>query len=163
MRIAPAVVLLAAVASPTCSRGPANPARVRVDDMSVVLIVLDATAAKYVGVYGNRLPTTPNIDALARDGGTVFTRAYSQAAFTLPSMASLLTGRYPMRRLQTRTRVGGETLAGAFRKARVATAAFSENPYVTTTYGFDAGFDAFHEYLPESFLHQDTLAYTQSS
>jgi Sulfatase len=163
MRIAPAVALLAAVASATCSRGPANPARVRVDDLSVVLIVLDATAAKYVGVYGNRLPTTPHVDALARDGGTVFTRAYSQAAFTLPSTASLLTGRYPMRRLQTRTRVGGETLALAFRKARVATAAFSENPYVTTTYGFDTGFDAFREYFPESLLHQGNLAYTQSS
>src|SRR5438876_3170140 len=68
-----------------CARAPHEP--VRTDDLSVVLVVLDAAGARYVGAYGNRLPTSPNLDALARDGGALFERAYAQSAWTLPSTA----------------------------------------------------------------------------
>src|SRR5262249_57413039 len=60
----------------------------------VLLVVLDATGARHVSAYGAPVATTPRLDALAREG-TLFERAYAQASWTLPSMASLLTGDYP--------------------------------------------------------------------
>src|SRR5437867_3686642 len=91
------------VAAVACSRRPVDPERVDVGDLSVVLVVLDAAGARHLSTYGNPLPTSPSIDTLARDGATVFDRAYAQSAWTLPSTASLLTGRYPRRQTQTRT------------------------------------------------------------
>jgi len=152
-----------AVAMVACSRRPSDPARVDVHDLSVVLVVLDAAGAKHFGTYGNPLPTSPNIDALARDGAMVFERAYSQSAWTLPSMASLLTGRYPRRRSQPRSVVAGPTLAASLHDAGVRTAAFSENPYVTADFGFDRGFDEFHSYFPKALLNADSRHYATDS
>src|SRR5262249_30080551 len=112
-----ATTAMAMLCLSACTGRPADPARVDARDVDVVLIVLDAAGAKHFGTYGNPLPTSPNVDALARDGGTVFERAYSQSAWTLPSMASLLTGRYPRRRTQPRTVVAGETLASSLQAA----------------------------------------------
>jgi arylsulfatase A-like enzyme len=157
------VALLALLGETGCSRRPTDPEDVRVDDLSVVLVVLDAAGARHFGAYGSARPTSPHFDELARDGGTLFTRAYAQSAWTLPSTASILTGRYPARRKQTRTRVGGQTLATALRDAGFATAAFSENPYVTMTYGFDRGFDSFHAFFPKALLDEDPRFYRTES
>jgi arylsulfatase A-like enzyme/Flp pilus assembly protein TadD len=59
----------------------------------IVLVSIDALRADRVSAYGGRTKT-PNIDALAADG-IVFERAYAQVPQTLPSHASLLTGRLP--------------------------------------------------------------------
>lgn len=60
----------------------------------VVIIVADTTRADRLSVYGHTRPTSPNLEALARDG-VVFERAWSTASWTLPAHASLLTGQYP--------------------------------------------------------------------
>ena len=59
-----------------------------------LLITFDALAAEDMSVYGYRLPTTPNIDAFARNA-TVFKNFYSASTFTTPSIATMLTGVYP--------------------------------------------------------------------
>ena len=157
VRMVVGVTLAVGVAA--CAPRPADPARVDVHDLSVVLVVLDAAGAKHLGTYGNPRRTSPQIDALARDGAMVFERAYAQSAWTLPSMASLMTGRYPRRRTQTRTVVAEPTLASSLRDAGVHTAAFSENPYVTADFGFDRGFEEFHEYFPKGLLDADPRHY----
>jgi arylsulfatase len=118
-----------------------------------LLVVLDAAGARHLSAYGNARPTSPRVDRLAGEG-TLFERAYAQASWTLPSTASLLTGRYPPRRRQDRLVVSGETLATRLHAAGVATAAFSENPLVTKELGFAAGFDEFREYFPKR-LHDE--------
>ena len=60
----------------------------------VVIVVVDTTRADRLSVYGHDRPTSPHLEALARDG-VVFERAWSTASWTLPSHASLLTGQYP--------------------------------------------------------------------
>src|SRR5262245_35546148 len=60
----------------------------------IVLISVDALRADRLPAYGYRGIETPNIDALAKDG-VVFERAYAQVPQTLPSHASLITGRLP--------------------------------------------------------------------
>src|SRR5512140_3093363 len=79
------------------------------DPPGVLLVVLDAAGARHVSAYGASPSTTPRIDALAREG-TLFERAYAQASWTLPSIASLLTGRYPSREHQNLMLVAGRTL-----------------------------------------------------
>jgi len=68
------------------SPGPGSP--------NVLLIVLDTVAADHLGLYGYNRPTSPTIDALARRG-LRFASAQATASWTLPSHASIFTGRWP--------------------------------------------------------------------
>jgi len=60
----------------------------------VVLIVLDTVRAGSVSTYGYERPTAPALDALAKEGA-LFLDATSPSTWSLPSHASLFTGRYP--------------------------------------------------------------------
>jgi arylsulfatase A-like enzyme len=60
----------------------------------VVLIVLDTVRARSVSGYGYGRPTAPELDALAAEGA-IFLDATSPSTWSLPSHASLFTGRYP--------------------------------------------------------------------
>jgi arylsulfatase A-like enzyme len=60
----------------------------------VVVITLDTTRVDHLGCYGYERPTTPNIDELAADS-LVYDRAISTGTWTLPSHASLFTGKFP--------------------------------------------------------------------
>ena len=61
---------------------------------NVLLIVLDTVRADRLSLYGYDRDTTPNLTRLARRG-VVFGEARSAAPWTLPSHASLFTGRWP--------------------------------------------------------------------
>jgi arylsulfatase A-like enzyme len=61
---------------------------------SVLLLVLDAAAAKHFGCYGYGRDTTPHIDRLAAEG-FLFERAYTPTPYTRLAMASLWTSQYP--------------------------------------------------------------------
>jgi arylsulfatase A-like enzyme len=58
---------------------------------NVLVYLIDTLRADHVSAYGYSRPTTPAIDALARDG-VLFARAYSQAPWTRPSVATLFSG-----------------------------------------------------------------------
>jgi arylsulfatase A-like enzyme len=60
---------------------------------NVVLLVLDTVRADHLGCYGYARNTTSNIDAFAAQA-TRYTRAKATAPWTLPSHASMFTGRY---------------------------------------------------------------------
>jgi len=60
---------------------------------NILVFVMDTQRAANMGCYGYSKPTTPNIDAIAREG-TVFLNNISPAIWTLPSHASLWTGKY---------------------------------------------------------------------
>src|SRR5262249_42242579 len=123
------------------------PGHVETSDLSVVFVILDAASATHFSTYGLARDTAPRITALAREG-TLFRRAYAQSAWTLPSSASFLTGRYPPRRASKRMHVLGDTLATRLHDAGFATAGFSENAFITSDFGFTRGFDNFNEYYP---------------
>jgi arylsulfatase A-like enzyme len=61
---------------------------------NVLLIVLDTVRAASLGLYGYDRATTPNLERLARKG-VVFAEARSSAPWTLPSIASMMTGCWP--------------------------------------------------------------------
>lgn len=65
------------------------------DQPNIVVIVADDLGYGDLSAYGAKV-STPNIDALARDGAR-FTQAYATAAVCSPSRAGLMTGRYQQR------------------------------------------------------------------
>jgi arylsulfatase A-like enzyme len=79
------VACLCAIAGPT-SRAQAPP--------NILLIVADDHAWTDYGFMGHPVVRTPSIDRLAASG-TVYTRGYLPTAVCRPSLATLLTGRYP--------------------------------------------------------------------
>ncbi|HVN33503.1 MAG TPA: sulfatase-like hydrolase/transferase, partial [Thermoanaerobaculaceae bacterium] len=66
----------------------------RLKGSNILLVTLDTTRADRLGCYGYADAETPALDALARDG-VLFQRCITPTAFTLPSHASIMTGRYP--------------------------------------------------------------------
>jgi arylsulfatase A-like enzyme len=74
-------------------RAPRPQARLR-SGPNILLITFDALSAEDMSVYGRPWPTTPFIDAFARTG-SVFVNYFTSATFTTPSVASIMSGRYP--------------------------------------------------------------------
>jgi arylsulfatase A-like enzyme len=60
----------------------------------IVVITLCSVRADHLGAYGYATAATPRLDALAKDG-VLFENAWSNATFTLPAHAALLTGLTP--------------------------------------------------------------------
>lgn len=61
---------------------------------NVLLVVVDTLRADRLSLYGYPRPTSPNLDAFAREGVT-FLNARSPAGCTFPSVNALLTSRDP--------------------------------------------------------------------
>jgi arylsulfatase A-like enzyme len=111
-----------------------------------VLYLIDTLRRDRLGVYGYDKPTSPRLDALARECA-VFDRAYAPAPWTLPSVVSLLTSQDPLRhgvftrgqRADARTR----SLAEALQGGGWTTAGFVTNPFAGRASGLDRGYDRF--------------------
>src|SRR3989442_12626378 len=62
--------------------------------LNILLITLDTTRADRIGAYGYAAARTSHLDRLAAEG-VRFERTIAPAPITLPSHASLFTGRFP--------------------------------------------------------------------
>ena len=69
---------------------------------NVVLILVDTLRRDHLSCYGHRRRTSPCLDRLAQES-TLYTRAISPGAWTVPSQASIFTGTYPSRHGVDRT------------------------------------------------------------
>ena len=133
---------------------------------NVVVILVDTLRADHVGCYGATRPTTPNLDGMLAARGVVFERAYAQAPWTIPSVASLMSARWA----GEVWRGDGESytlpkrlpvLAVELGKLGYETAGFFANPTLLRENGFARGFDTF--FTPEDpraaleRLHADEL------
>jgi arylsulfatase A-like enzyme len=118
-----------------------------------LLIVMDALHASHLGCYGAARDTSPTIDALAASG-LRFENAHSNAAWTLPSTATLFTGLYqethglefdkevqPIR-LDERA----DTLAELFQRAGYETIYAGQNPFAGDEWGLGQGFEHYEYY-----------------
>jgi len=134
-------------------------------DPNVVLISLDTVRADHLSTYGYHRPTSPNLTRLAQEG-VVFTNCSSQASWTLPSHASILTGQYPtLHGAKLSGQVAGlsgfpcpqsylseeiTTVAEYLRSAGYVTKAIVAGGYVSYTFGMNQGFMDYEEHLPEA-------------
>jgi arylsulfatase A-like enzyme len=108
----------------------------------VVIVLLDTVRADHLSAYGHTRATSPVLDGLARRG-VLFEQVVSFAPWTLPSVASLLSGRRSDAvmvgdRLQS-------SLVESFAQAGFTTAAVTEGGFVSSTFGFDRGFETYVE------------------
>jgi arylsulfatase A-like enzyme len=110
---------------------------------NLLLISIDTLRPDHLGVYGYPRPTSPRLDAFARDA-VVFERAYGSSSWTLPSMASLLTSEYPSghRCVGNRSSLapGFATLAEHLAAQGFDTAAVVSHVFFARRYGLDQGF-----------------------
>ncbi len=156
IRVVPALaaivtaLLLPALFLPACNRGraPAGPAAAIAPRAPVVLITIDTLRTDRVGVFGTR-HLTPNLDQLAAVG-IRFDAAVAQVPLTLPSHATILTGRRPYHhgvRTNDGFRLGPDTptLAEAFRAAGYATGAFIGAFPLESGSGLARGFDRYDD------------------
>lgn len=63
------------------------------DRPNILWLVSEDNVFTTVGVYGDPLARTPNVDVLAK-GGIVFERCYSTSAVCAPTRSSIITGRF---------------------------------------------------------------------
>lgn len=115
----------------------------------VLLISIDTLRADHVGAYGYERGTTPRLDALAASGAR-FSQAWSPSPWTLPSHATMLTGRLPRHHgaIEGDRSIGPgiPRLPAAFRDAGYASIGVVSTLYVSRKFGFDEGFDAFVDF-----------------
>ncbi len=89
----------------------------------VLLVSVDALRADHVSAYGYGRATTPNLDALAREG-TLFEAAYCPTPHTSYSITSMMTGKYMRPLLALGLGLDSDTLATDVRRYGYRTAAF---------------------------------------
>lgn len=113
---------------------------------NVLFVCLDTVRADRLGCYGHDRPTSPNLDKLAARS-MVFEDTLSPSSWTLPVLASVMTGLYPHEHgalyFRTPIRKGTYRLPELLRGAGLATAAMGQFPFHFNFYGFQHGFDVF--------------------
>ncbi len=114
----------------------------------VILISLDTLRQDHLSVYGYPRPTSPNLERFAESAVT-FTNAMAQAPYTLPSHMTMFTGLHPRAHgvvyLDDRLPDRMVTMAELLRDSGFRTAAFTDGGFVKATFGFDQGFDVYHD------------------
>ncbi|HEY3566716.1 MAG TPA: sulfatase [Thermoanaerobaculia bacterium] len=133
----------------SCHREPPRP-------RNVILILVDTLRADRLSTWRYARPTSPNLDAFARES-VKFSNARSQSACTFPSANSILTSRWPAAFLGQPDQALGipagiPSLAEILHSRGFHTVAVSASAVVRKSPsrfnpkgGFDRGFDVFQE------------------
>ena len=121
---------------------------------NIVVFTLDTLRADALGVYGQKLPTSPHIDTLAQQGYR-FRRAYTVTPLTIPAHSSLWTSLLPPRHgVQDNgdffLSEGSTTLAEILQISGYQTMASVGAEVTSHHWGFAQGFDAYFDELGAS-------------
>jgi arylsulfatase A-like enzyme len=123
-------------------RGPRN----------LVLITVDTLRPDRLGFSGHERGTSTAIDRLAA-AGVRFERSYSQSGWTLPSVATILTGRYPKDHGATRFNRALdpdlETMATILADHGYDTRGFVSHVLLGSDYGLSRGFSVYDDSVLE--------------
>ncbi len=138
-----AAAVVAAVLSVSCHRS---------EPRDLVIVTLDTVRADRLGCYGRASATTPHLDALAGES-VLFEDASCATPITLPSHATLFTGRYPtatgVRNNGSFVLPGSETtLAEVLKSHGWSTAAVVAAFPLQRRCGLAQGFDVYDDELP---------------
>jgi arylsulfatase A-like enzyme len=120
---------------------------------NILFILVDTLRRDHLTPYGYPRDTSPNIARLLAQRGAVVEEAYSQAPWTLPSVASFLASRHPGEILGDDPNAYGlpgdvPSLPAALRGRGYETGGFIANQVLHAGNGFGRGFDTFYSPLP---------------
>ena len=114
---------------------------------NLLLISIETFRADRLRANGYRRRTTPNLDRLAKEGVN-FRQAIAQAPFTLPSLATVMTGLTPplhgVRNHPATLPPELTTLAERLEESGYKTAAMTRHSWLRRKSGFDQGFAEYH-------------------
>jgi len=134
--------------------------RAGAEETNLIVIVLDAARADHCGAYGYQRDTTPNIDALFAES-IVFEQAYTQAPNTKASIASLFTSQSPTTHgvigMTVALPPSTPTLPQVLSENGFRTVCLSANPFLSSEFGFERGFDEFQDVFREVNLPANEL------
>lgn len=115
---------------------------------NVILITIDTLRPDHLSSYGYSRLTSPNIDQIASEG-IIFENAIAQSSWTLPSVASILTSRFPselgMVHSFSKFRKNSLRIATILKENGFQTAAFVSSGHISAKRGFDEGFEVFED------------------
>ena len=63
--------------------------------MRILLVTIDTLRADHLSCYGYIRNTSPNLDALAKEG-ILFETCINQTGHTMPTFTTIMTGQYPL-------------------------------------------------------------------
>ncbi len=116
---------------------------------NVLLLVLDTVRAASLSLYGHHRPTSPTMERVGEEG-VVFDQALATAPWTLPSHASMFTGRWPHEQTTSWFRPmdkSDSTLAEALAGRGYATGGFVANLlYTDYEKGLGRGFQRYADF-----------------
>jgi len=149
--IALIAVFVILVAVEGCKKGAESYSLPGDKDYNLLLITLDTTRADRIGAYGYSKAETPYIDSLAQTG-VMFKNCYPSVPLTLPSHATLLTGREP---IAHGVRINGtyvlrqeeDTLAETMRGQGYKTFAVIASFTLHSKFGLSQGFEVYDDSL----------------
>ncbi len=144
--VARTLLAIGAMIAGACGGEPAPP--VPLQTPNVVLVTIDTLRADHLEAYGYERATAPFIARLA-SSGVRYARAVSQAPWTLPAMASVHSGLYPIQHgafeAETALPEAAETLAERLQQVGYNTVAVVSHEFVSAKHGFSQGFEVFDE------------------
>ncbi len=124
----------------------------------VILIVVDTLRADHLSHYGYDHPTAAPLDGFA-EVSTRFERCHAPAPWTVPSVASLLSGLFTARHgMNTGGSKFGEDallLPEVLQQHGWSTGGFSANPHISEPTRFDQGFDHFEGFAGKALAYPD--------
>ena len=131
-------------------------------DKNTIIIILDAARADHFSSYGYFRPTTPNLDKFAEEA-ILFTQVFSEALTTRCSIGTLFTG-FPLTVLSLHSIMSKlpkelTTLAQMFQLKNIKTAGFAGVGNVSSSFGFDRGFDQYFELYREEDFYRKSQEY----
>ncbi len=113
---------------------------------NIVIYLIDTLRADQIGAYGQERPLTPAIDAFSGDA-IVFDNALAQSSWTRSTVASILTGLWPLEHgthgRRDRLAEAAITLPEILSSEGYETAALFTNPNLDRQFGFDQGWATF--------------------
>ena len=147
-------ILVLAVASCLSRPGACEAAgRPLASHPSILLITVDTLRPDHLGLYGYARATSPQLERWF-GGASIFERAYAPAAYTSPSVVSILTGLLPqhhrVRLFLQKIPPGLVTVPARLAARGYQTAAIVSNPVLTRdAIGLDSQFQYYDDFVNE--------------
>jgi len=126
---------------------------------SLILVTVDCLRSDRIGFRGYLHPVTPFLDSLAKTS-IVVSDAIVAGAPTYFSLPAIVASRYPLAMGREMLGIAPQepTIATAMQGSGYATGAFlAGNPYLSPRFGYDQGFDEFHDFLDSRLSGVSTL------
>ncbi len=138
------------------------PGKKEASHLNVLLVSIDTLRADHLSCYGYGRKTSPNIDALAKEG-TLFECAVSSTTWTLPAHAALFTSLPDAVHgvITTSSRLDSNrlTLQEIMGNHGYATAGYYSCPFLDPIFGLDQGFGLYESCMttPSVYTNPDFL------